>query len=252
VDWEKEFMGAWGAVTGLVVRGFRDLRLDGSCPCLEFLRTAGRPEYDEVLFRRVVAAVEMLGFRFRLRLAYQIRKLEPRIAQWGKTPAGLCVFARDRERREVAVLANLALPRRMYVALHEFGHVADGVAAALVGELGPWREAGEILGRAYLELELVANVVAALLAEMHGLELYRYVTAVQVTLWQLLDTAGERPASVDRFAVDYLSRVAGRVGGAGAVALWLLDEAARSEDRAKQGRVRVCRGSRCGVRKTQD
>lgn len=252
MDRQKEFRDAWDAVTGLVVRGFRDLRLDGSCPCLEFLRTAGRPEYDEVLFRRVAAAVEMVGFRFRLRLAYQIRRLEPRIAQWGKTPAGLCLFAPDPERREVAVLANLALPWRMYVALHEFGHVADGLAAALVGELGPWREAGEIFGRAYLELELVANVVAALLAEMHGLELYRYVTAVQVTLWQLLDTAGEEPASVCRFAADYLCRVAGRVGGAAAVALWLLDEAVGREDPAKQGRLRVLRGSRCGVRETQD
>lgn len=228
----ERFAAAWETVTGLALQGFRDVRIDGSCPSLEFLRAGGRPEYADGLFRQVAAAVETLGFRFRLRLAYQMRDLGPEVAaRHGRTPRGLTVFGPDRQRWEVAVLANLPPPERLRVALHEFGHAADAVAAVVVGEPQRCWETGGSPERAYREL--VADVVAAVLAEMHRLQLYRYVTAVQVTLWRLHDAAG-RPPDPQGFAETCLCEVARYVGQAVGLAVWALSAAAETRNEGRR------------------
>lgn len=210
-----------------------DVRIDGSCPSLEFLKEEDRPDYDEGLYRRISESLEALGFRMRVLPAYRMPKLSefrdlfPDATSSRSAKGALCPLE-----REVLIQAHRSRAVRLLCALHECCHLSDILATFMLGTWEYWVVLGADLRLIRLAQELCAFWAAAALADAWGLNLYRYVTGVQVAVWRLRDAAG-REQDPAAFAERCLERIAPRAASAASLAWALL---AGGMDCPKEGR----------------
>lgn len=174
-------------LTALATVGFLDLRVGGVCPALEPLEQH-LPECDEGLFGLVVRGIEALGFRFRVRSARSLKAMyRVTVPSGEKAPAGLFRPAE----REIAICANLPQWRRMLACLHEYAHLAD-LLSTMMG-LGHPKSVGSTVREWFWRCELTADLVAAVVAKLHGVRAYRCLCAALHSLWELYDEV--RPAA---------------------------------------------------------
>jgi len=178
---------ACARVADLAARSFADVRVDplsgkASCPELDALlggEDRARPDYDEGLWNRAARGIEAAGFRLRLASAAKLRRLERdagRRALPGDPPPDGMVIWQD---REVLVLARRNMGRRLDAALHELAHLADEVALDLGAARDFWlcgfcdkdEAALKEATRLWWDRELVADMVAAAMADAAGLRL---------------------------------------------------------------------------------
>lgn len=247
--------GACSKVAALAAVGFRDTRIDGSCPRLEFLLAEGRRDYDKGLFSGICQAAEMLKFRVRVMSAAAMARLEVArcgsdAAEAGRAPKGMMLL----DRREIVIQADRRSQVRMQALMHEFGHLADlwslvlrdpGVARrefCFFGEGegargGPGSFAEKWFGRVqrlWWDREMVADAAAAAMAEMHGLGLYPYLTAFLSTAWGAYEdsTAGGPQQAVLALTRELRGQGAGPVGPKPAPQAWLLGALERIMPRA--------------------
>lgn len=245
--------GACSKVAALAAVGFRDTRIDGSCPRLEFLLAEGRRDYDEGLFSGICRAAEMLKFRVRLTSAAAVARLEVArcgsdAAEAGRAPKGMMLL----DRREIVIQADRRSQVRMQVLMHEFGRLADlwslvlrdpGVARrefCFIGEGegargGPGSFAEKWFGRVqrlWWDRQMVADAAAAALAEICGLGLYRYLAAFLVTAWRAYDDVNDPERAILPPTRELRKRGAGPVGPKPAPQAWLLEALERIMPRA--------------------